>query len=74
MTIRSNALVGSVLVGALFSVALLSLFWTPYDPLVMSLKFRLNAPSAAHWLGTDEFGRDVLSRAMAGAPPAIRPQ
>lgn len=71
MRLRSNAVVGGLLVGALFSVALVSLFWTPYDPLALNLRFRLNAPSAIHWLGTDEFGRDVLSRAMAGAGTSL---
>jgi len=71
MRFRSNAVVGGLLVGALFSVALVSLFWTPYDPLALNLRFRLNAPSAIHWLGTDEFGRDVLSRAMAGAGTSL---
>jgi peptide/nickel transport system permease protein len=71
MRLRSNAVVGGLLVGALFSIALVSLFWTPYDPLALDLKFRLNAPSASHWLGTDEFGRDVLSRAMAGAGTSL---
>ena len=42
-------------------------FWTPYNPLAVNLRARLQPPSALHWLGTDEFGRDVLSRIMAGA-------
>lgn len=41
--------------------------WTPYDPLGLNFKLRLAGPSAAHWLGTDEFGRDVLSRLLTGA-------
>lgn len=71
MKIRTNALAGGILLGALFSVAIVSLFWTPFDPLGMNLRLRLSAPSAAHWLGTDEFGRDVLSRAMAGAATSL---
>jgi peptide/nickel transport system permease protein len=65
--LRAGAQIGIVLVGALFLVMALSLVWTPYDPLAIDLDATLAAPSAAHWLGTDEFGRDVLSRAMAGA-------
>jgi ABC-type dipeptide/oligopeptide/nickel transport system permease subunit len=39
---------------------------TPYDPLRIDLPSRLQPPSARHWLGTDEFGRDVLSRLLHG--------
>src|SRR5689334_11661255 len=38
----------------------------PYDPLAQSLTDRLQPPSAAHWLGTDKLGRDVLSRLIFG--------
>jgi len=63
----ANLLVGATLVGGLAFIALVAVFWTPYDPLQLSLRIKLQPPSAAHWLGTDEFGRDVVSRAMAGA-------
>ena len=39
----------------------------PYSPRRMDIAHRLAAPSAAHWFGTDEFGRDVLTRCMYGA-------
>ena len=39
----------------------------PYAPRKMDVAHRLAAPSAAHWFGTDEFGRDVLTRCMYGA-------
>ncbi len=39
---------------------------TPYDPLAQDRVARLQAPSAAHWMGTDLFGRDLASRLMAG--------
>jgi len=67
MKLRANALIGGVLIGAVLVVALIAALWTPYDPLAIDLMSKLKAPSAAHWLGTDEFGRDVASRAMAGA-------
>jgi peptide/nickel transport system permease protein len=65
--LRANALIGGVLIGVLAVAALVAVVWTPYDPLAVNLRMRLKPPSAAHWLGTDEFGRDVASRAMAGA-------
>ena len=68
---RTNALIGTLLVGTLVAMALLSVVWTPYDPLALALKTRLNSPSFAHWLGTDEFGRDVLSRILAGAGASL---
>jgi peptide/nickel transport system permease protein len=65
--LQTNGLVGGILIGIILCAALLALAWTPYDPLAVSLHQRLQPPSALHWFGTDEFGRDVLSRAMAGA-------
>lgn len=62
-----HSLLGFGLVGALLLVVLLGLVWLPYDPLAIDLDHTLAAPSLAHWLGTDEFGRDVASRAMLGA-------
>jgi len=67
MRLRANALIGGVLIGAVLVVALIGAMWTPYDPLEIDLLSKLQSPSATHWLGTDEFGRDVASRAMAGA-------
>lgn len=40
---------------------------TPYDPLAFAVRLRMMPPSVAHPFGTDEFGRDVLSRVLAGA-------
>jgi peptide/nickel transport system permease protein len=65
--VRLNALIGGTLVGALLLTILVSLVWTPYDPLAIDLDHPLAPPSFTHWLGADEFGRDVLSRAMLGA-------
>lgn len=58
---------GAVMTASVILLALLALVWTPQDPTVMDMAQRLQAPSATHWLGTDRFGRDVLSMAMAGA-------
>jgi peptide/nickel transport system permease protein len=62
-----HSMLGFGLVGALLVVVLLGFVWLPYDPLAIDLDHTLAAPSLAHWLGTDEFGRDVASRAMLGA-------
>jgi peptide/nickel transport system permease protein len=67
MRLRLNALLGGLMLAAVFAMAMLSVVWTPYNPLGVNLRARLAAPSALHWLGTDEVGRDVLSRLMAGA-------
>jgi len=61
------AVVGGLLLGLLVAAVLISLVWTPVDPLAIDLAAPLAPPSARHWLGSDEFGRDVLSRAMVGA-------
>lgn len=66
-----NALIGGVLIGTLLIVAGVSALWTPYDPLRLSFRYKLAAPSEMFWLGTDEFGRDVLSRLMAGAATSV---
>jgi peptide/nickel transport system permease protein len=67
MKIHVNALIGYVLVGLLAATILIGLVWLPYDPLAIDLDHALEAPSLVHWLGTDEFGRDVAARAMLGA-------
>lgn len=46
--------------------ALLSLFWTPFDPLLSDVRRRWEGPSWSHLLGTDGTGRDLLSLVMAG--------
>lgn len=64
---RANALIGGALMAVILGAAALALVWTPYDPLGINLRARFAAPSPTHLFGADEFGRDVLSRAMAGA-------
>ncbi len=50
-----------------FAGALLAPWLSPYDPLAQNLEQRLQAPSQAHLMGTDDFGRDIFSRVMYGA-------
>jgi peptide/nickel transport system permease protein len=66
-----NALIGGALIGTLAVVASIGALWTPYDPLRLSFRYKLAPPSSMYWLGTDEFGRDVLSRLMAGAATSV---
>lgn len=65
--LRLNAALGYSLVTLLLVVVALGCFWTPFNPNAIDLDHTLASPSARHLLGTDEFGRDVLSRAMIGA-------
>ncbi|MGF7174341.1 ABC transporter permease [Azospirillum doebereinerae] len=58
---------GLTLVALLLAVALLSLVWTPFPADKIRVVARLRPPGAEHWLGTDHFGRDVLSMIMVGA-------
>jgi peptide/nickel transport system permease protein len=62
---------GAVVSLALLATAALSLVYTPADPLAMSITARLEGPSSAHPFGTDQYGRDLLSRVMTGALTSI---
>ncbi|MGW9229543.1 ABC transporter permease [Pseudorhizobium sp. NPDC055634] len=64
---RPLLLAGIVLTAALSMVALLSLFWTPLPPAKMQIAARLKAPMEHGLLGTDQFGRDMVSMLMGGA-------
>lgn len=55
------------LMALLLGAALLAPWIAPYDPALTDLSQRLLPPSAAHWLGTDHLGRDLLSRLLWGA-------
>jgi len=66
----------SLWLGALLSLfflgcAALSFLWTPYDVTLLDIPAKLQTPSAAHWLGTDHFGRDLVSMIMVGARTSI---
>ena len=71
MRLRANSAIGSALVALLLGTAITAAFWTPFDPLRINLRARLQPPSSLYWLGTDEFGRDVLSRVMVGAGTSV---
>ena len=65
-------LVGAVVIGTLFTLGILAAWIAPYDPLAANIRIARQAPSAVHWLGTDEIGRDVLSRLLFGAGLSLR--
>jgi peptide/nickel transport system permease protein len=64
-------LLGLVLVVLIVLAAALSPWISPYDPNHISIMERLKPPSAAHWLGTDQLGRDLLSRVLVGSRIAL---
>lgn len=59
--------VGLILVGLVVATALVSFVWTPYDPEQVNAADRLQGPSAAHFFGTDKYGRDLFSGMLVGA-------
>lgn len=67
----TSLLVGTGLLGAILLLAVLGPLVSPYDLDAMRIDLRLAPPSAAHWLGTDEFGRDVASRVLNGAQSSL---
>ncbi len=68
---RRGAMVGLALVVFFVAIALLAPWVSPYDPLATSWSAVRKAPSAAHWFGTDDIGRDVLSRVVWGARASL---
>ena len=68
---RRGALVGLAVVLLFVAVALLAPWLAPYDPIETSWSAVRKAPSAAHWFGTDDIGRDVLSRVVWGTRASL---
>ncbi|MDR7142821.1 ABC transporter permease [Rhizobium sp. BE258] len=66
-----SAAAGSAVVLLILTFALLAPLIAPYDPNLQETANRLMPPSALHWLGTDAFGRDILSRMIYGARPTL---
>ena len=62
---------GLILLGIVVLAFIISLFWTPYDPEMTDAASKLMAPCIEHPFGTDNFGRDVLSRVMAASKYTI---
>jgi len=64
---QANFALGAALTGLVIGLAILSFFWTPGAATTIAIGQKLQPPSAAHWLGTDHFGRDEASMLMVGA-------
>ncbi|WP_084614188.1 ABC transporter permease [Nakamurella lactea] len=64
---RRSTVVAAVFILLLIVVALAAPLLAPYDPTEQDLLIRLQGPSGAHWLGTDDYGRDALSRLIYGS-------
>ncbi|WP_299560673.1 ABC transporter permease [uncultured Sulfitobacter sp.] len=63
----ANFIIGAVLVALMVGTAALSLIWTPHDATALNIRGKFADPSAVHWLGTDQLGRDIVSQLMAAA-------
>jgi peptide/nickel transport system permease protein len=68
---RSLGAAGALIIIVMALAALLANWLAPYDPLENDFSAMLQAPGWHHWLGTDSFGRDVLSRILYGARTAL---
>ena len=66
-----SLLAGGLITGVATVAALLALVWTPHDITALDVRNRLAPPSAEFLLGTDHFGRDLLSMLMSGATTSI---
>ena len=66
-----NLIIGGSLSGVFVLAALLSFLWVPQDVTQLDIANKIRPPSAAHWLGTDHYGRDILSMIMVGARTSI---
>lgn len=62
---------GIIMLGIIIIMFIISLFWTPYSPDATNAAAKLMAPSLEHPFGTDNFGRDVLSRVMSASKYTI---
>lgn len=67
-----SAVAGFVIIATMVLIAVTAPYIAPYDPIKISLRERLSAPSTVHIFGTDEMGRDILSRVMHGARISLR--
>ena len=70
-SVKKRLIIFSILAIALVVCSFFSAYLTPYDPYLQDLTIAKQAPSAEHLLGTDRYGRDMLSRVIAGSRASI---
>ncbi len=68
---RKGAVVGLVVIAVMIVLALLAPLLAPYDPIATSWTLVRKPPSALHWFGTDDLGRDILSRVIFGTRASL---
>src|SRR5437660_8722070 len=68
---RKGAVAGLVVIGTFILLALFASLIVPYDPIATSWTLVRKPPTAAHWFGTDDLGRDILSRVVYGARASL---
>ena len=66
-----NLIIGALLVLLVIALAAVSFFWTPFDVESLDIRNKMQTPNGEHLLGTDHFGRDILSMLMVGARTSI---
>lgn len=70
-TVKSRLIFFILLAAILLLVTVFAERLAPYDPYAQDLSLSKQPPSAAHWMGTDQYGRDVFSRVLVGAQTSI---
>ena len=68
---RKGAVVGLLVIATFLAFALLAPWIVPYDPIATSWSLVRKPPTALHWFGTDDLGRDILSRVIFGARASL---
>src|ERR1700760_3294512 len=68
---RKGAVIGMAVIAIFIVLALLAPVIAPYDPVATSWSLVRKPPSAVHWFGTDDLGRDILSRTIYGARASL---
>src|SRR3546814_6998546 len=71
LAVDRSAMFGCLIILGFCLVALLAPLIAPFDPTEQHILDALQPPSATYWLGTDEYGRDLFSRAIHGTRPAL---
>ncbi len=69
---RRSVLLGALLVAIVLLAAIAAGWLAPFDPVKNNYRYRLGEPNGIYWLGTDRYGRDILSRILFGARVSLR--